>query len=43
MIQQMEGNVSMHNSKKCGPANLESMHIIFGSAHVTGATAYLHS
>jgi hypothetical protein len=25
--------------RKCGPANLESMHIMFESAHVTGATA----
>jgi hypothetical protein len=25
--------------RKCGPPNLESMHIMFGSAHVTGATA----
>jgi hypothetical protein len=25
--------------KKCGPANLESLHIMFGSAHVTGASA----
>jgi hypothetical protein len=25
--------------KKCGLANLESMHIMFGSGHVTGATA----
>jgi hypothetical protein len=25
--------------RKCGPANLESMHIMLRSAHVTGATA----
>jgi hypothetical protein len=25
--------------RKCGSANLESMHIMFGSAHVTRATA----
>jgi hypothetical protein len=25
--------------RKCGPANLESLHTMFGSAHVTGATA----
>jgi hypothetical protein len=25
--------------RKCGLANLVSMHIMFGSAHVTGATA----
>lgn len=27
--------------RKCGPANLESLHIMFGSAHVTGASATL--
>jgi hypothetical protein len=25
--------------RKCGPTNLDSLHIMFGSAHVTGASA----
>jgi hypothetical protein len=39
MIQLMEGNASMSPSENHRSENLESLHIMFGSAHVTGASA----
>jgi hypothetical protein len=35
----MEGNASMSPLENRGPDNVESMHVIFGSAHVTRASA----